>query len=372
MDGGWLYDVEYPPAAACWRAAVPSLRACHMRVSRILVVVFFCAGLALLAVMVRQLEWQGLVESLHAIGPWLVPFLLLEGIVQGLHAAGWAACFQGPKLPLRFWQLYLIRLAGTGINQVTPSAHMAGEVVRALLLESVVPRAQAVAPVLIGKASISIAQMGYLSLATLYLMWRIPLLAELQWVLGATIALVSVGLCGFVALQRYGMLSKLLHGLQYLRIHAPRVQRLAQRLAAVDALLIAYYTTSRQRFLRSLLLHGSAFVSDGVKTYVLLWLLLGSRAPSLAEALIMAGAVAVLDQLFFFVPGRIGTLEGVRFTILSTLGVAHVYGFAFGVIARIENLLWSGLGLGAYALCTRCAWVLPAVPSAPAPVTTQQ
>jgi hypothetical protein len=252
---------------------------------------------------------------------------------------------------------------------------MGGEVVRALLLESVFPRAQAVAPVLIGKASITIAQMSYLSLATLSLMGRIPLLAELQWTLGVTVALVSVGLVGFVALQRYGMLSQLLQGLQYLRIRSSRLQRLAQRLALVDAQLVAYYTTSRRRFLGSLLLHMSAFAADGVKTYLLFWLLLGSQAPNLAEALMVAGAVAALDQLFFFVPGRIGTLEGVRFTLLSTLGVAHVYGLAFGVIARLEHLLWSALGLGAYALCTRCPWVLTprhASPSPPASLPAQK
>jgi uncharacterized protein (TIRG00374 family) len=346
-----------------------------MRLARVLMLVFFCAGMVLLGVMVQQVGWQGVRDSLQALGPWLAPFLLLEAIPQGLHAAGWAACFQGPRAPLRFWQLFLVRLAGTAINQVTPTANMGGEVVRALLLESFLPRAQAVAPVVIGKASVTMAQMVYLSFGALYLMWRVPLPAAWQWALGLALGLISLGLLGFVAVQRYGRLSTLLSGLRYLRLPPHKVQRLTERLAVLDALLLTYYTTSRRRFLRSLVLHGLAFACDGVKTYILLRLLLGAGAPDFATACIVAVAVAALDQMFFFVPGRLGTLEGVRFTVLSTLGVAHVYGLAFGLIARLENLVWTGLGLGAYAVCTRWPWVLQprqVTPYTPSPLTTRQ
>ena len=345
-----------------------------MRFSRILVAVFFCGGITLLGIMVWQVGLHGFTESLQTIGLWLVPFLLLEAVPQGLHTAGWAACFQG-HLPLRWWQLFLVRQAGTAINQVTPTANMGGEVVRALLLESVLPRAQAVAPVVIGKASVTMAQMIYVSWGTLYLMWRIPLPAPLQWTLSLTTGLIGCGLLGFVILQRYGLFSKLLYAIAKLQIRVQPVHWLAPYLALLDAQLVAYYTTSRQRFLCSLLLHGLGFASDGVKTYLVLRVLLGTQAPSPAEALMVAVAVAALDQMFFFVPGRLGTLEGVRYTVLSTLGGAQIYGLAFGLIARIEHLVWSGIGLGAYALCTHCPWVLrsrPTPASAPTAITTTQ
>jgi len=60
-----------------------------------------------------------------------------------------------------------------------------------------------------------------------------------------------------------------------------------------------------------------------------------------------------LDQVFFFVPGGLGTFEGSRFTILSTLGVAQVSGLACGPMARLEGLVWNSFGLLAYAWYTR-------------------
>ena len=50
-----------------------------------------------------------------------------------------------------------------------------GEVVRVLLLEHILPREQAVAPVVIGKVSVTMAQTIYLSIGALYVMHQLPL-----------------------------------------------------------------------------------------------------------------------------------------------------------------------------------------------------
>jgi uncharacterized protein (TIRG00374 family) len=329
-----------------------------MSVSNIITGVFFSAGVALLVTMVWQVGTTGVLESLRTIGPWIAPFLCLEGIPHLLHAAGWAACFPGPKAPLRWWQIFLVRLAGSAINQVTPTAMVGGEVVRVLLLEHTLPRAQAVAPVVIGKASVTMAQMIYLAIGTLYVMHQLPLSGEVQWLLGLTIGLILLGLIGFVALQRYGMLSKLGYRLSAFKKTPATFLQFSQHLGTLDKALMTYYTTFRLRFVRSVLLHFIAFTFDGVKTYVLLRLLLKDDAPPFSRALMIAVAVAALDQMFFFIPGRLGTLEGIRFSVLSALGITQVYGLAFGLIARIEQLVWSGLGLLAYAMCTRYPRIL--------------
>ena len=72
-----------------------------------------------------------------------------------------------------------------------------------------------------------------------------------------------------------------------------------------------------------------------------------------------AGAIAVaaIEQMFFFVPGSLGTLEMSRFKTLSLLGVDDGHSVAFALIMRLHNLFWNGLGLLVYVLCTRTALV---------------
>jgi uncharacterized protein (TIRG00374 family) len=324
-----------------------------MWISKIIVWFSLLAGLGLLGGMVWQVGLTDLLASFQAIGFWIVPWILLESIPIVLHTTGWAACFQYSHGPIPFRHLFLVRLAGSAINQVTPTATIGGEVVKVLLLESVLPREQAMASVVIGKASYTLAQVLYIALGLLYLTNRLSIPAELQLSLSCTLGLITLGLMGFVAFQRYGLLSKLVCWLAGFNIGRARLQRLHQHLLPLEAHLATYYTSYPWRFCGSLVLHFLAFVFNSVQIFVLLHLLLGSRAPHLIEAVSAAVVIAALDQVFFFVPGNLGTFEGIRFTVLSTLGIAQAYSLAFGLISRLESVVWNGLGLLAYVLCTR-------------------
>jgi hypothetical protein len=211
------------------------------------------------------------------------------------------------------------------------------------------------AAVIIGKASFTLAQVLYLTLGVLYLIHSLSIPVALQHSLRVVVGLMALGLIGFLAFQRYGLLSKLVHGLERFNIGRAKLQRLHQSLLPLEACLAVYYTSHLWRFLGSLGLHFLGFAFASVKTFLLLRLLLGSNAPQFAEAVTVTIVVTALDQFFFFVPSGLGTFEGIRFTVLSTLGIAQVYGLAFGLIARLEGLFWNGLGLLAYAICTHTA-----------------
>jgi uncharacterized protein (TIRG00374 family) len=334
--------------------------------------VFLLGGLVLLGWMVGRVDVKDLLASFQSVGFWLVPFFLLEIIPDLLHTAGWAACFQGYQRPLRLWHLYGIRLAGSAINQVTPTATLGGEVVKVLLLESALPRAQAMATVVIDKASITLAQMCYLAVGLVYAMRHLPLSSALQWALGLTIGLISLGLLGFIAAQRYQLLSTLVSQVSRLKCAPARLHRWSQHLVPLEAQLMAYYTTYPWRFAGSLLLHCIAFVCTGSKTYILLRLLLGYQAPGWGEALMVAMVVAALDQMFFLVPARLGTLEGTRVLVLSAVGIAQVFGLAFGLIVRLESLFWNGIGLLIYALCIRWTFLVQSGRGAEATVASRR
>ena len=324
-----------------------------MRISHLLVYVFLLAGLLLLGGMVWQVGMTDLLTNFGVVGWWIVPWVLLEIVPVVLHTAGWAACFSKSHQTVSFGRLVIVRLAGSAINQVTPTAAIGGEVVKVLLLESTLPRAPATAAVIIDKASFTLAQSFHLALGTLYLTDRLSLPVAVQLGMGLTIGLIALGVVGFVAVQRYGLLSKLLGWLSDRNIGRARLERWRQHLIPLEACLTAYYIAHPWRFSASLGLHFGAFAFNNIQNFLSLRLLLGANAPGLAEAIMVTITVAALDQVFFFVPGGLGTSEGVRFTILSTLGVAQVSGLAFGLMARLEGLVWNGFGLLAYAWYTR-------------------
>jgi glycosyltransferase 2 family protein len=310
------------------------------------------SGLALLGGMVWQVGLAGLQRSLHTLGPWLLPFFLLDSVSLWLHTVAWAACFPPGALPVSLWHLSLVRLAGSAVNWITPTASIGGEVAKVWLLEGTLPRLQATAAVVIDKASVTVAEVGYLIVGLLCVARFFPLPAAVRWSVGGSLGGITVGLVGFLLCQRYGVLSRCLQGLSARHGGQATLQRWSQRLAPLEAHLGTFYTAYPGRFVRSVVGHGLAFLFDAVQTYILLRLLLGDQALGLANALMVAVVVAALEQMVFFVSGSLGTLEAIRFTALSALGVEQAYGIAFALVARLHNVFWNGLGLVAYAWCT--------------------
>jgi len=327
-----------------------------MRISHLSVYVFFLIGLVLLGAMIRQVGIADILTAFGAVGLWMVPWIWLEIIPILLHTAGWTFCFPRRHGAVQFWQLFLLRLAGSAINQVTPTAAIGGDVVKVVLLASRLPREQATAAVVIDRTSFTVAQMFFLTLGVVYLTGRLPLSPELQLGLGITFGLISLGLIGFIALQRYGLLSKSVRLLSGCNIGRSSLHRLCQHLVPFETHMAAYYIAHPWRFGLSLFLHLTAFAFRIIQNFLLFCLLLGASAPGFADTILITVAIEALDQMFFFVPGKLGTLESIRFTILSALGIAQMYGLAFGLIARLESLFWDCLGFLAYVWYTR-TWV---------------
>jgi hypothetical protein len=207
--------------------------------------------------------------------------------------------------------------------------------------------------VVIDKASAALAQSVSLTLGTWYLIGRLPLPGAVQRGLGLTVGLLTLGVGGFVVVQRYGVLSKLLGWLSACQRGWASLERWRQALLPLEAALAAYYRADPWRFALSLGLHGSAFAFNSLQTWLALRLLLGAQAPSVVDAILVTSAVAAVEQVFFFVPGGLGTAEGIRVALLSSLGVAPGAGLACGLMARLEGLVWTGVGLLAYAWYTR-------------------
>lgn len=323
------------------------------RISKILVVLLALFGFPILGGMLWQTGSADILVSLQNVGWWFIPLFCLRVVSLAWHALGWAACFR-QKIPLR--PLLLAQVAAGAINQVTPTATVGGEVAKVLLLESIVSKSAAAAAVLIDKASFTLSQVVYIGLGTLYLSGRLVLPSELVIALHLVFSLIFLGLCGFIAFQRYGLLSKCVQIGTTFNIGRRRLQQLSQRLAPLDTHLVRYYTTHQWRFVGSLLSHFLGFCCDGLRTYFLLWCLLGTQTPGFAGAVLVTVTIAAADQVFFFIPGRLGTLEGSRFASLTALDILPAYGLAFGLVARLEELCWNGLGLVIYTLRTRLLW----------------
>jgi hypothetical protein len=62
-------------------------------------------------------------------------------------------------------------------------------------------------------------------------------------------------------------------------------------------------------------------------------------------ALALETGSVLIDGILFFVPAKMGTQEGGKVLLFATLGLDPARGLTVGVVRRIRELAYAGLGL---------------------------
>ena len=60
-----------------------------------------------------------------------------------------------------------------------------------------------------------------------------------------------------------------------------------------------------------------------------------------------------IDGLLFLVPAKIGTQEGGKVVAFAALGLPSSFGFAFGVVRHVRELIWAAAGILLYGVAIR-------------------
>jgi len=307
-----------------------------------------CAGTALLFFLLWKIGIGQLWREVTALGWGLIPLILMEGIVDVLHALGWHYCLSGTPRSLPFMRVFRIRMAGFAINFLTPTAAIGGEVTKGALLSQDHRGADAVSGVLIGKLSFASSQLLFVSLGALFIFPRIQLPRVLWIAMVVSSGLLALGLIGFYLVQRYGKLGSLVRWLVERNLGGKFLQRLEDEISGVDDALQEFYRQHPWSLSAAVFWHLAGFAVGILQTWFFLYLLSGHGALPVAAALWILGTW--FDLLTFAIPSDIGVQEGTRVLAFKALGFGLITGMTYGVILRLQQIFWAVFGLLNYAL----------------------
>lgn len=309
-------------------------------------VISISLGVALLVLLVWKIGLRALWRDLSYLGWGLIPFILLEGIVDVFHTLGWRYCLPEPHRSLPFSRLFAIRLAGGSINYFTPTATLGGEVVKGTLLFVDHRGPEAATGVIIGKLSYSLAQLLFVVLGSMVVLLRIHLPAGASTALFASSILLGAGIVSFLIVQRRGKLGTILRWAVARRLGGRRLADAARHVTEVDRALKRFYEEYPLALPRSMFWHGVGLACSIVKTWYFLAFMTGG-------SFFVAAGIWFLgtwfDLLTFAVPLGIGVQEGIRVLAFKTLGFSMALGLTYGVVLRLEQIFWAGIGLLFYA-----------------------
>ena len=167
--------------------------------------VILFVGAAMMVGLLVKLDSAAVWANITQVGWGLAILVVIHLVDHLINAQAWRLSFntsEGAAVP--FWRLVTVRIAGDGVNYLTPSATIAGEVVRPAMLGNEVPVEARVASVVVAKFTQSLGQALFILTGIVFIAAaRIPVADQFKgWFYAAAACLTTV----FTALILYAVL----------------------------------------------------------------------------------------------------------------------------------------------------------------------
>jgi uncharacterized protein (TIRG00374 family) len=304
-------------------------------------------GAGVLAFLLYRLGLRQVLQQLAMVG-WGWPLIIGQEILPILaNTAAWHYAFAAPHRSVSFWDLFKMRLAGDSFNYLVPSATVAGELLRVNLLRQRLSISLGAASVTIAKFTQSLGQSLFIALGLALAAPFAPLKPGLlPWLWGLLVGCFILLFLILAALWR-GMFSRIS---QFLLAWLPhRLGRYlpVDKIGELDGYIASFLQGQQGGFWASTGLFGLGWALGAVEVFLIFHFL--GLPVDLPTALTVETLSVFIDAVLFFVPGKLGTQEGGKVLIFMSLGLPPVSGLAFGIIRRIRELAWAGVGMALLA-----------------------
>jgi putative membrane protein len=277
---------------------------------------------------------------------WTSALILLPWLVIACcYALGWR-CTLPPAVAGRipFRSLVMVRMAGEAVNNVTPTAAVGGEPVKAHLLRGFgVSGADSMASIVIAKTALTVSQ-------SLFVVLGIAALCDRSGRPGLGVALLALLLlvtAGFtivlMRLQRRNPAMALWRGLRRIMPRAGFVDRLRHGAQAVDARLAEFYRIERTAFWRAGWWHLLGWLL-GIGEVMLIMVLIGAPV-SWLDALIIEALSQPIRAAAVIIPGGIGTQEVGGVALCNLIGIPEADSATLWLLKRGRELVFDAIGL---------------------------
>jgi putative membrane protein len=309
---------------------------------RVLVLV---AGLALFGWFVHRAGAAEIWRTVSRLG-WSAPLVLVPfTCTQAADALGWFFAFgKRDRHGVPFRSFYRVRWSGEAVNNVIPSATVAGEAVKIYLLHKRgIAGHDATASVIVGRTIQTLMQVSFIALgaaAFLHVAGHKPGVAP------AMIAILAFSLTllgAMIWLQARGIFALLVRLADKFGAGRTAWHARVAALVNIDRQVLDFYRHDRRHFLLSAGGYACAWLlCDTMDIYLVSWLL--GMPVDWLHALAIESFIGVSRLIGFLVPGSIGVQETGITLICSLAGLPQAFGPAYAIIRRGRDLAFVGIG----------------------------
>jgi len=319
---------------------------------RITHLLFPVLGLTLLVAVLRQTDVEQLRGHIEAMG-WttFAQICALFLVYFAADVINWQAALpRVPRTPRWFARLWLVRMIGDAYNNVTPTAALGGEPVKAWLMKRRygVPWRDTGAGIVIARTSTMFALIAFVAIGVA-LVWQRPgLSGQQQGFAAATLLAVVAGTVAIFLVQYFKLSTRLARALGNTR-WGVRLVRAIAAIEDIDRKLMDYYGEHRLALLVSIGAAWLAWVLGALEAWLILRAL--GTDVSFADVWIMEAFVQSVRAASFFIPASLGAQEAAIMVMVDWLLGAQSVGVATALVRRAREVLWIATSLLLGAAC---------------------
>ena len=304
--------------------------------------------MAILIIMVAQLDFNEVWNGLCHAGYWSVAVIVLWAFLYIFNTASWYIIINsGGKTKVRFAWLYKITISGFALNYATPGGLLGGEPYRIMALSPIIGTERATSSVILFAMTHIFSHFWFWILSVaLYLLTR-PLNTFMATLLIAISVFCLLGLWFFIVGYRKGLAMRAMHLMQHLPFvkhwAEPFINSHRQQLDTIDSQIASLHKQNTSTFINAVLLELMCRICSAAEIYFVLRVLMPSA--NFADCILILAFTSLVANILFFIPLQLGGREGGFLMSAAGLGLKASDGAFIALIVRVRELLWTGIGL---------------------------
>ena len=308
---------------------------------------FLLFGVAVLAVMLTQLNYAEVGQGVAHAGYWFLAVVALWAFLYLFNAATWWLIVHQHEPKVSFWWLYKITVSGFALNYATPGGLMGGEPYRIMELTPVVGAERATSSVILYVMTHIFSHFWFWLLAVPLFLCVKDVDVVTAVLLTAVTLFCLLGIWFFVMGYRKGLAVRAMNLLRRLPLVGNRAQTFVlnhrQQLDNIDRQIASMHRQSPRRFVTCVLLELACRVCSAAEIYFILLVLM--PAPSYADCLLVLAFTSLFANMLFFMPLQLGGREGGFLMSVAGVGLSASAGIFVALLVRLRELIWTAIGL---------------------------
>lgn len=307
---------------------------------------FFLLGAGVLAYLVVTFGVGEILSRIASGGGGLLAAFLIWFVIYTLNALAWRLALGRNGIAVGAAELFLVTVSGFAINYITPVVALGGEPYKVGALAPAMGTQRAISSVVLYRMVHLLGHMALLLAGILLAFLFVPLRPGIAAGLAASgvviIALILLTLNG----TRHGLFDRLARAAgrrRWLGFLAKPLSKYGGELSEMDRVITHVHRHDPRAFALAVALEFLGRALMGAEVFVVLRSL-GVDA-SLPAAMTVYVMYSIVINVLFFVPMNVGAREGGILLGMEGLASDPVTGMSVGIILRIREFLWIGLGL---------------------------